>query len=120
MDYNLKGTGLSLSLEMREYLDRKVTHIEKFLHNGTASPLDVELSYDSAAPAAKYHVSLKSILSKRALYARAEGITLHEAIDLAVEEFTREVVRVKEKRQHIMRHSAARVKDFLRGLRNRF
>ncbi len=120
MDYKLKSIGLSLSSEVKEYLDKKIGHVTKFMQGHTTHDLEVDLVHDSASPDQKYKVSLRLQDHKRSIYAQAYGATLHEAIDISVAEFGREVLKVKEKDRSTSRSQAARLKDFFKGFRKRF
>lgn len=118
MQYNLKGTDLGITPEIREYLEKKLASLDKFVANPGAERTDVELQYlVGEARMYRAEFTYREPGLGNSLRAEARGTTLHEAIDLAEAELFREMTRIKEKRTNVMRRSAARVKDFLKGLR---
>jgi len=119
MEYNLQGVGVELSSEVRSYLDKKLAHTEKLLTGISTHTLDIHLVHESGAAATTYQVSFKLLGNKKTIYAKAEGATLHEAIDITAAEFDREAARFKKKELRSLRSHAARIKDFFRGFRQR-
>ncbi len=118
MNYNIKGTEVALTDEIRTYLEKKLTHLEKFVHNPSVSRADVELEYlPSEAKMYRAEVTLHEPSLKQPLRAEATGSTLYEAIDKVEGELTSELTRSKKKKLQNFRRSAVKVKDFLRGLR---
>ena len=119
MNYNIKGTGVSITPEIREYLEKKLAALEKFVVQKDLARADVELQF-LQGEARMYRAELMLHGQEKILRAEARGTTLHEALDLSVGDMTREVTQLKKKRIHVVRRSAAKVKDMLRGLRDRF
>ncbi len=118
MNYNIKGTGLTLTDEIRSYLEKKLAHVEKFVQNPSASRADVELEYlSSEAKTYRAEVTVHEPSLKQPLRAVATGSTLYEAIDKVEGEISSELTRNKKKKLQNFRRSAVKVKDFLRGLR---
>lgn len=120
MRYNLKGTHIAITPELRAYVEKKFSVVEKFLHNDTSAYADIELEFREHEGGKKHRAEF-TLTARHAMYrteARAES--MHEAIDLAVGEIVGELSRHKKKRLHAVRRGAARVKDVLRGLRDRF
>src|SRR3989344_4394296 len=115
MNYNLKGTGLALSEEMRVYLDKKLVHAEKFIRTGPPVQLDVELEFVAGAAGPKYRAEYTLARGKEIFRAQARGTTLHEAIDIASDELAQKLAKMRDKRRHLFRRGAARIKDYLRG-----
>jgi|SRR3989344_5711710 len=115
LNYNIKGTGLEISDELRGYAEQKLRHAEKFLQNDPSTHITIELEHNSARDGDRYRAEF-TVSASGALY-RAErwGESMHAAIDLAVGELTNELGRNKKKRLHLVRRSAAKVKDYLRG-----
>jgi len=120
MNYNIKGTEVAITAEAREYLEKKLAHLEKFLQNVDATRADVELQYLPAqAKMYRAEIMLYEPSLHSPLRAEAQGGALYEAIDIAVGELFTELTRTKKKRQHIFRRGALRIKDYVRGFRNR-
>ncbi len=120
MNYNVKGTGVQVTPELRSYVESQFARqADKFLKDDSAARASVEFEYSPLRDGAQYRCEL-SISSSGGNY-RAEtwGGTLHEAIDLSVGELTHELRRAKDRRIHIWRRGAARIKGYLRGWRDR-
>lgn len=120
MNYNVKGTGIDITPEVRAYLDKRLAHLDKFSADLSTARADVELEFE-VSQEKRYRAELmfREPGLPAPLRAEARGEALHEAIDLAAAELFREMTREKKKRLHIWRRGAARVKEYLRGWRDR-
>lgn len=117
MNHNIKGTEVSITPELRSYVEKKLLQAEKFTNGDSTTHVDVELEYSQVRDSNKYRAEFT--LSRGAEVYRAEewGESLHGAIDGAANVLEKELRRTKRKRLHLVRHSAAKVKDYLRGFR---
>ena len=120
INYNVKGTGVSITDELRGYIEKKLAHIEKFVASDTGAHGDIELQYAEGERGKKYRAEFMVMHSGATYRANERGDTMHEAIDIAIGELTGELARSKKKRLHALRRGASIAKDVLRGLRNRF
>ncbi len=120
MNYNIKGTEVVITDEIRSHLKKKLNGLDKLVQGAGDPRVDVGLVYKEGE-SKTYCVEMLLHASgvTEALQAEAEEGNLHEAIDVAVGELTRELTKTKKKRIHMLRHTGARVKDFLRGWRSR-
>ncbi len=116
-NYNIKCTGLELSDEMRAYVEKNLAHSQKFLSTDPAAHIDIELQYLPEGRSGKYRVEFTVLFAGVLHRVERWGGTLHEALDLAGEELAGELRRAKQKRLHVMRRGAHRVKEYLRGWR---
>ncbi len=119
MNYNLKATDVTITDDIRTYLEKKLTHLEKFVHKASAARADVELEYmPSQSKMYRAEVMLHEPSLTMPMRAEATGSTLYEAIDIMAGDVTSELTRSKKKRLQNFRRSAVKVKDFLRGWRD--
>lgn len=120
MNYNIKGTGIQVTPELRDYVEKRLAaHVDKFLSRDSTAHADVELKFEQVRDGGRYGAEF-TVSAGDALYRAQEwGSTMHEAIDLAVSRLTGELARNKKKRLHVLRHSAVKVKEYLRGWRNK-
>lgn len=120
LNYNIKGTGIEVSGELRAYAEKTLAQAEKFLSTDPTAHADIELEHSMMRDGGKYRAEF-TVLASGALY-RADvwGSTMHEAIDLATAELSKELRRNKDKRTHIFRRGALKVKEYVRGFRDRF
>lgn len=119
MQYNIKGTDVSITPELRMYVETKLAHPEKFLGTDSTAHIDIELQYFTGERGKKYRAEFTAVSGGETYRAEERGESMHEAIDLAVAEFTRVVRRSKKKHLVLMRKGAAQVKDIIRGFRGR-
>ena len=117
LNYNVKGTGLQVSDEIRTYIEKRLPQAEKLLHGDSTAHVDVELEYQTSEDRKKYRAEFTLSCGGEVYRADETGDTLHEAIDLAVEELKQSLGRTKEKQVDTVRRSASKFKDFIRGFR---
>lgn len=120
INYNIKGTGLPVTDELRAYAEKKLAAAEKFLRGDSTAHTDIELEHSQLRDGAKYRAEFT--LSSGGTVYRAEkwGESLHAAIDGAIEELVKELRRSKSKHMHLVRRGGAVIKDAIRGFRSRF
>ena len=118
MKYNIKGTGVDISDEIRSYVEKKLHVSEKFLQE-TSLHVDVELEYTPNQENKKYRAEFMVTFGGDVHRSEAGGNTLHEAIDIAAGDLSRDLSQLKKKRQHIFRRGAMRVKEYIRGFRSK-
>ncbi len=116
LNYNIKGTGVDISDELRTYVEKKLSASDKFVHTDAAHA-DVELEHAANKEGKKYRAEFTLALGSDVHRAEAHGDALHEAIDIAAGELARDLSQTKKKRQHVFRRSAMRVKEYIRGFR---
>jgi putative sigma-54 modulation protein len=120
MNYNLKGTGLQVTEEIRNYLEKKLSGADKFVAGDTSAHADVELEYAPLRDGPKYRAELTVSAASGLFRAESTGGSMHEAIDVAVATLERELRKTKKRRLHLVRRGGAAIKDAIRGLRDRF
>lgn len=118
MNYNLICTSIDASDELRAYVEKQLAHADKFINGDTTAHADVEAQYVEDGRSKQYRAEFTLSLGGRVYRAEAWGTTMHEALDLAGGELQTELRRSKEKRLHLLRRGAVRVKEYLRGWRN--
>ncbi len=120
MNYNIKGTDVTITPELRTYVESKLYQADKFLSGDSTAHVDVELQFLGGERGKKNRAEFTAAAGSETYRAEERGDSMHEAIDLAAAEFTRVVRRNKKRNLALVRKSAATVKDFIRGLRDRF
>ncbi len=116
MEYNIKGTGLAVTPEIRAYVEKRLGSLERFVIGDARAEVEVEYR---ASEEKEYRAEfmLHGPQFPAPLRAEAHGATLHEAIDAANSELFRELTQYKKKHQTVLRRSAVKMKEFLRGWR---
>lgn len=118
VNYNIKGTGLEITDELRSYAEKKLQHAEKFLKGETTAHIDVELEHSAVRDGDRYRAEFTLSVGGEVYRAESWGETLHAAIDVATDDLARELGREKKKRLHVVRRSALKIKEYLRGWRS--
>ena len=119
MRYNIKGTGVGTTPEVRSYIEKRLAHVEKFLERDPTAAIDIELEHAPLRDGEHYRAEFTVSLEGGVFRAEAWGETLHVAVDLAEPVLFRELRRQKRKRLHVFKRGAARLKEYLRGWRDR-
>ncbi len=120
MNYNIKGTDLSITPEIRSYVEKRLSVCDKFISTDPTVHADVELEFRSRQEGEKYRAEITVTTTNGMHRIEEEGGSLHEAIDLMAGELAKKLGQDKKRKQHFVRESAARFKDFVRGFRDRF
>jgi putative sigma-54 modulation protein len=119
INYNVKGTGLGVTDELRTYVEKRLTHVEKFLLGDTTAHVDVELEFAPLSDSGKYRAEFNLSTHGNVYRAESWGSALHEAIDIGTAELTKEVRKNKKRRLERVRRGAARFKEIIRNLGER-
>lgn len=119
MNYNLKGTGLQVTPELRAYAEKRLAHADKFLNGDPTAHADIELEYSERNETGKYRAEITLSCNGDIFRISRWGNNMHEAVDLAAGDLTQELSRTKQKRQSVLRRSAVKVKEYLRGWRKK-
>lgn len=120
MNYNVKGTGLQVSEEIRNYIEKRLVHVDVFLKNDKTAHVDVEVEHQTSEGRKKYRAEFTLQTMSNVFRAEAVGDTLHEALDIASDELTLELRRSKKKHLRLIRNGAVKFKEFMQGFRDRF
>lgn len=118
MVLNLKGTDITVTPAITDYLNKRLDGIQKFLPSETdAFVANVELGKTTAhhQTGDVFRAEITLHMSGRSFRAVSERGDLYSAIDEMKDEITRELSSYKEKRLSLIRRSGARLKNFLRG-----
>lgn len=116
---NIKTKDLGLNSELREHLNEKIKHLEKFMSlNSTEAPiLDVQLEKQFAGHHKRGQVYRAELnLNYRGKVMRTESLTedILLSFDDACDEMTRRVRKKREKKTDLVRCGAKKIKKILR------
>jgi putative sigma-54 modulation protein len=118
MQYNIKGTHVDITDDLRSYVERKLAQADRVAEVDTTAHADVELQYLEDGRSGKYRAEFTVSIKGEVYRAEAWGATLHEALDTAGGELTSELSRDKKKKLNVLRRTSVRVKEYLRGWRS--
>lgn len=120
INYNIKGTGLAVTDELRSYVEKNLSSAEKFLAGDTTTHADVELEHAPLRDGGKYRAEFTVASGGEVYRAEEWGSTMHEAIDLSARALAKELRHSRKKHITLVRRGGAAIKDAIRGLRGRF
>lgn len=119
MKINEKGTNMQITGEIKDYLYKKLTHVEKFINPADESVLcEVELgkttNHHNNGEVFRTEINLHIAGSN--LRAVSEKDDLFASIDIAKDEMVRELQINKDKKVSLLKRGGAKVKNILKGL----
>jgi len=121
MKINEKGTNMEITAEIKDYLYKKLEHLEKFIDPTDDSVLcEVELgkTTEHHRQGDVYRTEINLHIAGKNLRAVSEMDDLFASIDIAKDEMVRELHDNKEKRVSMMRRGGAKIKNLIKGIFN--
>jgi len=121
MRINEKGTNMEITGEIKDYLYKKLAHIEKFINPADESVLcEVELgkisNHHNKGDVFKTEINLH--IAGKNLRAVSEMDDLFASIDIAKDEMVRELQSNKDKKVSMMRRGGTKIKNLIKGIFN--
>jgi putative sigma-54 modulation protein len=119
MNIKIRAVNFDLTPAIEEYVNKKISSLEKFLDKNENNLCEVELGRTT-----KHHKSgdiFKAELNivesgNRQFYAVAEESDLYSAIDIVRDEAERRIVSKKEKKKTLFRRGSSRIKSFIKNI----
>lgn len=113
---NIKGTGLDITSSIKEYVEKKVVALERFMPADSHGVLEVEVSMPSHhhkhGEIFKTDINLK--FKGNSFFTESTKDDMYVTIEDAFDEIIRQVKTTKEKKVAVWRKGARMLKDFLR------
>ena len=117
---NTKGTNISLTPAITEYVDKKVAMLEKFFRNVDEVLVNVEVgkttSHHKSGDIFMAEIHIKA--AGEEFYATVDKDDLYAAIDEVKDEMVRELTSSRKKAVRLLRKGGARIKEFIKGFRS--
>ncbi len=125
MQINLKGKNIDITEAIHDYVQKRVTNLEKLLSTIEAGGGEVMVNFE-VGKSTKHHKGgevfhsdcLINIDGKK-FYASSDKEDLYQAIDEIRETLFREIRKNKDRKQTLFRRGASSVKKMLKGLSKR-
>jgi len=120
MNINIKTTNIELTDSIRDYLDKKMAQVEKFIQTSQTVPIvDIEIGRttrgkNSANDLYKSEINIE--INGQLYRYVAEAPELYAAIDKMKDEIVREIRKNKEKQRHFFRRGALKMKRMIQGI----
>ena len=119
MKHNIKLMEISMTPAIKDYLEKKLAHLDKFI-----SPEDADsvMCYVEIGKTTQHHkngdffVAVLTIhIGGKSLRAEVEESDLYAAIDLVIEEMATELKRFSKKKVSLLKRGGAKLKAFIKG-----
>ncbi|OHA46242.1 MAG: ribosomal subunit interface protein [Candidatus Taylorbacteria bacterium RIFOXYD2_FULL_36_9] len=119
MRINEKGTNMIITGDIKDYLYKKLGHLERFLNPTDESILcEVELgkttNHHKAGEVFRTEINLH--IAGNNFRAEAQSEDLLASIDIAKDEMVRKIQTNKDKRVSLIRRSGAKIKNLIKGI----
>lgn len=125
MQINLQGKNLELTEDIKEYVEKRVTNLEKFLKgmeksSGEAvADFEVEITTNHHKSGEIFKAKGKVDVEGEEFYAESEAEDLFAAIDEVKETLYNEIIKNKGRKQTLFKRGASSVKKMMKGLSDR-
>ena len=118
MKINIKATGFDLTTAISEYVDKKISSIEKYLDKETEDVVaQVEVAKNTSHKNGKIYKAEVHITGNGLdLYAVTEEEELYASVDVVKDEIVHNIVQSKGKRLSMTRRGAQMFKYMMKGI----
>lgn len=118
MKHTIKATGFELTPAITDFIDKKMTLLDRFERTPDTARADVEVGKTSRhhKHGDIFRAEINFFHNGEQLYAVAEKEDIYVAIDNAKDEIIREITSKKDKKNALYRKGAARLKAMIKGL----
>jgi putative sigma-54 modulation protein len=121
MKINEKGVNMQITADIKDYLYKKLAHLDKFIDPADSSVLcEVELgkttNHHNKGDVYKTKINLH--IAGKNLQAVSEMDDIFASIDIAKDEMAREIQSNKDKKVSMMKRGGAKIKNIIKGIFN--
>jgi len=122
MNINIKATGIELTEAIRNYVDKKISSVDKYLDKKESVVTQVEVGKNSRHHKGEdvFRAEVRMSGGGLDVYAVSEAEDLYAAIDLVEDEVARELVSTKGRHIRILREGQRMIKYMMKGFTNPF
>jgi putative sigma-54 modulation protein len=118
MNTTIKTTNISLTPAIKEYVEKKVASLEKFIHD-TPENIRIEVEVGKISHHHKsgdiFRAEARISFKGKEICVISEKDDLYASIDEMKSKAERECVAIKDKRTTLIKRSAVKLKKFFRG-----
>ena len=116
MRINIKATGIELTPAISNYVNKKISSLEKYLSNEVVVQVEVGKITQHHKSGNVFRAEIHIIGGGLDLYAFSEKDDLYVAVDVVRDEIIHNVVHTKTKRETMARRGAEIIKNMMKGL----
>lgn len=117
MRLNVKATGITLTVDVREYLDKKLKTLDKYIDlddSGVLTAVELGRSTKHHQSGEIFYAEINIYKGKETWRSVANDLSLSAAIDAMLDEIAREVKQSKGKKLSVMRRGGLAAKELMR------
>ena len=118
MKTTIKGTNISLTPAISEYVEKRLLSLDRFL----GAEKDTALCHIEVGKTTQHHkhgdvfrAEMNLSVFGKSIYSASEEEDLYEAIDAVKNEMQRQLTQGKEKKFKLIRRGAQRIKNMIKG-----
>lgn len=121
MNTNIKATNIELTSAISDYVNKRLSAIEKFVKEGEEMTAYIEVgkTTNHHKQGDVFRAEFNIEISGTEFYTFSEKEDLYAAIDDAKEEIVRQITSNKERKQTLFKRGAKSVKKMLKGISDR-
>ena len=116
MRINIKATGIELTPAISNYVNKKISSLEKYLSNEVVVQVEVGKITQHHKSGNVFRAEIHIIGGGLDLYAFSEKDDFYAAVDVVRDEIIHNVVHTKTKRETMARRGAEIIKNMMKGL----
>jgi len=118
---NIKATNMELTSAINDYVNKRLSGIEKFIKEGDKAIAQIEVgkTTNHHKQGDVFRAEFNIEISGNKFYTFSEKEDLYSAIDDAKEEIVRQITNKKDRRQTLFKRGATSVKKMLKGISDR-
>ena len=111
---------MNLSPDIKEYIEKRIAHIEKFLkHKDTVVNVEVEKTTNHHKHGDVYKAEIIIGTGNSKFFATAQTEDLYNAIDEVKDEIVRKLTTTKDRERTLFKRGALSIKKMMKGLTKR-
>ncbi|MSR87980.1 MAG: ribosome-associated translation inhibitor RaiA [Candidatus Zambryskibacteria bacterium] len=120
MKINIKATGITLTPDISNYVEKRIFTIEKYVESSANAVAQVEVGKNTLHHKSGdiFRAEVHIVGAGLNLYAASEQSDLYAAIDLVKDEIIQSILHTKGKRQTLTRKGAQMIKNAMKGISN--
>jgi len=116
MRINIKATGIELTSAISDYVNKKISYLEKYLTSDVVAQVEVGKTTEHHKAGNVFKAEVHVIGGGLDLYAVSEKEDLYAAIDTVKDEIIHTLMHTKTRRETLARRGAQAIKKMIRGI----
>lgn len=117
---NIKATNMELTEAIADYVNSRLSAIEKFVKEGSLSGhVEIGKTTNHHKQGDVFKAEFDITMNGQHFYAQTSENDLYAAIDIAKEDIVRKITSTKDRKNTLYRRGAASVKKMIKGISKR-